>query len=187
MGSKLYYRWAAMNAGKSTQLLQVAHNYAERGMGVTIYTSGLDTRSGLGKVGSRLGVSRDAMTFDAATVFCKELVGADSRCVLVDEAQFLKDAQVRQLHRLAHTEGVPVIAYGLRTDFRGVPFEGSSALLAIADDLEELKTICTCGRKATLNIRIDAEGRRVRDGEQVSIGGNDSYRSVCGRCFYLEG
>jgi thymidine kinase len=180
----LSYRFASMNAGKSTQLLQVGHNYEERGMTVEVFTSALDNRSGLGFVGSRLGIKRAARTFDRETVFGMNLLGRPG-CVLVDEAQFLATAQVEQLHQYAHQANVPVIAFGLRTDFRGKPFEGSSALLALADELSEICGVCECGRKATMNIRIEADGSRVRDGSQIEIGGESRYRSVCGGCFYL--
>lgn len=182
--SKLFLRYAAMNAGKSTQLLQVAHNYDERGMAVRLFTAGLDDRAGVGCIGSRLGVTRQAEVFSASTVFDQSALGTPA-CVLVDEAQFLTEAQVRQLHRYAHGQRVPVICYSLRTDFQGDTFAGSAALLALADNLEEIKTICHCGRKATMNIRVGADGNRVREGDQIEIGGNARYRSVCGRCFYL--
>lgn len=171
-----------MNAGKSTSLLQVAHNYEEQGQKVKLYTAAIDNRYGVGKITSRLGPQRDVDLFDTHTDFLANAPAV--ACVLVDEAQFLSKAQVVQLHQLAQVRGVPVICYGLRSDFRGDPFPGSAYLLALADDIEEIKNICTCGKKATMNIRVDAEGRRIREGEQVSIGGNDSYRQACGRCFY---
>jgi thymidine kinase len=171
-----------MNAGKSTALLQVAHNYEEQGQTVRLYTAAIDSRYGVGKVTSRLGPQRLVDVFDAATDFLS--VVPQVACVLVDEAQFLTTAQVQQLHRLAQVEGVPVICYGLRTDFRGAPFPGSAYLLALSDDIEELKNICACGKKATMNIRVDQDGNRVKAGEQISIGGNDRYRQACGRCFY---
>lgn len=171
-----------MNAGKSTSLLQVAHNYEEQGQAVKLYTAAIDDRYGVGLITSRLGPQRQVDVFNADTDF---LAAAPKvGCVLVDEAQFLTPAQVAQLHQLAQVRGVPVICYGLRSDFRGVPFPGSAYLLALADDIEEIKNICTCGKKATMNIRVDADGRRVKEGEQVSIGGNESYRQACGRCFY---
>jgi len=171
-----------MNAGKSTSLLQVAHNYEEQGQKVKLYTAAIDDRYGVGKITSRLGPQREVDLFDAQTDFLASVPAV--ACVLVDEAQFLSKAQVVQLHQLAQVRGVPVICYGLRSDFRGDPFPGSAYLLALADDIEEIKNICTCGKKATMNIRVDAEGHRIREGEQVSIGGNDSYRQACGRCFY---
>ena len=162
-----------MNAGKSTSLLQVAHNYEEQGQKVQLYTAAIDDRYGVGQITSRLGPQRQTDVFDKDTNFLDKAPAVS--CVLVDEAQFLTK-QVR---------GVPVICYGLRSDFRGDPFPGSAHLLALADDIEEIKNICTCGKKATMNIRVDAEGRRIREGEQVSIGGNESYRQACARCFYL--
>jgi thymidine kinase len=171
-----------MNAGKSTSLLQVAHNYEEQGQKVKLYTAAIDNRYGVGLITSRLGPQREVDVFDKDTDFLAN--APEVACVLVDEAQFLTKAQVVQLHCLAQVRGVPVICYGLRSDFRGDPFPGSAYLLALADDIEEIKNICTCGKKATMNIRVDAEGRRIREGEQVSIGGNESYRQACGRCFY---
>ena len=171
-----------MNAGKSTALLQVAHNYEEQGQQVKLYTAAIDDRYGVGLITSRLGPQRQVGLFDAGTDFLADAPRV--ACVLVDEAQVLTTAQVQQLHQLAQVRGVPVICYGLRSDFRGEPFPGSAYLLALADDIEEIKNICTCGKKATMNIRVDEEGRRIREGEQVSIGGNESYRQACGRCFY---
>jgi thymidine kinase len=182
--AKLYFRYAAMNAGKSTALLQAAHNYEERGLRVALYTAALDDRGGAGTIGSRLGLRRSAATFGSQTVFERQALPADLACLLLDEAQFLSPEQVQQLHRLANREGLPVICYGLRSDFQGRGFPGAIALLTLADDLEEMKTICACGRKASMNMRIDAQGRRVREGEQVLIGGNERYRSVCPACFY---
>lgn len=184
--SKLYFRYAAMNAGKSTALLQAAHNYEERGMRVLLFTAALDNRTGTGVISSRLGLSRQAAVFGAETQFDRAHLPPDLRCVLIDEAQFLTPAQVSQLHRMAHTEDIPVICYGLRGDFQGEGFPGSLSLLTLADDLEEMKTICACGRKASMNMRLDAQGRRVREGEQVVIGGNERYRGVCPSCFYAD-
>jgi thymidine kinase len=183
--AKLYFRFAAMNAGKSTALLQVAHNYEERGQSADLYTARLDDRYGVGNVTSRLGVTREAETFSDTTDF-DTIYASRPRpsCILIDEAQFLTEAQVTQLHRLAHTSSTPVICYGLRSDFVGQPFPGSKALLTLADDLEEMKTICRCGRKATMNVRLDAGGTRVTEGAQVEIGGNDRYEAVCARRFY---
>ncbi|HZX25526.1 MAG TPA: thymidine kinase [Telluria sp.] len=180
--AKLYFRYSAMNAGKSTSLLQVAHNYEEQGQKVKLYTSAIDDRYGVGRITSRLGPQREVGLFDAGTDFLAS--APPVACVLIDEAQFLTPDQVRQLHQLAQVRGVPVICYGLRSDFRGDPFPGSAYLLALADDIEEIKNICTCGKKATMNIRVDEQGERIREGEQVSIGGNDRYRQACGRCFY---
>jgi thymidine kinase len=171
-----------MNAGKSTAMLQVAHNYEEQGQAVRLFTAAIDSRYGVGKVTSRLGPQREVETFDAGTDFLAD--APKVACLLIDEAQFLSTLQVQQLHQLAQVKGVPVICYGLRSDFRGDPFPGSAYLLALADDIEELKNICTCGKKATMNVRVDDHGKRIREGEQVSIGGNESYRQACGRCFY---
>ncbi|HZF80402.1 MAG TPA: thymidine kinase [Rubrivivax sp.] len=184
--SKLYFRYAAMNAGKSTSLLQTAHNYEERGMKVRLFTAAHDHRSGLGVIGSRLGLQRQVETFGPQTVFDADWLGPGIACVLIDEAQFLSPEQVRQLHRLAHQHHVPVICYGLRSDFRGDAFPGAAALLTLADDLEEMKTICACARKASMNLRVDDQGRRVNQGEQVVIGGNERYRAVCPACFYSQ-
>ena len=184
--SKLYFRYAAMNAGKSTNLLQAAHNYEERGMKVRLFTAAHDDRAGAGIIGSRLGLQRSVETFGPQTVFDAEWLGQGYACVLIDEAQFLTPDQVRQLHRLAHAAHLPVLCYGLRSDFRGDAFPGAAALLTLADDLEEMKTICACARKASMNLRMDDLGRRVQDGEQVVIGGNERYRAVCPSCFYSE-
>jgi thymidine kinase len=182
--SKLYFRYAAMNAGKSTALLQAAHNYEERGMKVRLFTAAHDDRSGAGIIGSRLGLQRAVETFGPQTVFDAEWLGTGYACLLIDEAQFLTPEQVRQLHRLAHAAHLPVLCYGLRSDFRGDAFPGAAALLTLADDLEEMKTICACARKASMNLRVDDQGRRVQEGEQVVIGGNERYRAVCPSCFY---
>jgi thymidine kinase len=184
--AKLYFRYAAMNAGKSTALLQAAHNYEERGMQVRIFTAAHDDRAGLGVVASRLGMTRQTDTFGPNTVFDIAGLSAKCACVLIDEAQFLTPDQVRQLHRLAHMGKVPVLCYGLRSDFRGEAFPGSAALLTLADELEEMKTICACARKASMNMRIDDQGRRIQEGEQVVIGGNERYRAVCPSCFYSD-
>ena len=183
--AKLYFRFAAMNAGKSTALLQVAYNYEERGQTVDLYTAAVDDRDGVGHIVSRLGFTRDAQTFDAATDFDRIYhERTPPSCILIDEAQFLNEKQVIQLHKLAHSTKTPVICYGLRSDFIGNAFPGSRALLTLADDLEEMKTICRCGRKATMNVRLDADGRRVTQGEQIEIGGNDRYEAVCPKRWY---
>jgi thymidine kinase len=184
--SKLYFRYAAMNAGKSTALLQAAHNYEERGMKVRLFTAAHDDRAGPGIIGSRLGLQRSVETFGPQTVFDADWLGTGYACVLIDEAQFLTPEQVVQLHRLAHAAHLPVLCYGLRSDFRGQAFPGAAALLTLADDLEEMKTICACARKASMNLRVDDQGRRVQEGEQVVIGGNERYRAVCPSCFYSE-
>ena len=173
-----------MNAGKSTALLQVAHNYEERGHRVRLFTAGVDDRYGHGLITSRLGPQREAELFDADTDFLA-LMAADPgvACLLVDEAQFLSKAQVWALHEIAHLRHIPAICYGLRTDFRGELFPGSAALLGLADEMDEMRTICDCGRRATMNMRVDADNRKVTEGAQVEIGGNARYRAVCGRCF----
>ncbi len=176
-----------MNAGKSTALLQFAHNYEERGLSVIVLTAAIDNRYGHGRVTSRLGVSRPAEVFTPATDFCERLAEFEKPAgVLIDEAQFLTPAQVRQLHRIVHLKQVPVFCFGLRSDFQGNPFPGSALLLTLADTVEELKSLCGCGSKASMNIRVDAEGNRLLDGPQTEIGGNARYRSVCPRCFYLS-
>lgn len=182
--ASLHYRFSAMNAGKSTYLLQVAHNYKENGMEVLLLTSALDGRDGYGVISSRIGLKADATTYSADTDFDDLLRDVKVACVLIDEAQFLSVEQVHQLHRWVHTKNIPVMCFGIRSDFKGNPFPGSAALLALADSLEEIKTICSCGKKATMNIRTDANGVRVREGDQVLIGGNSLYRQVCARCFY---
>ncbi|MES2257631.1 MAG: thymidine kinase [Pseudomonadota bacterium] len=183
--AKLYFRYSAMNAGKSTAMLQVAHNYEEQGQVVRLFTAAIDNRYGVGQVTSRLGPRRETEVFDADTNFLNE-INEKIACLLIDEAQFLTTAQVQQLHQLAQVRGIPVISYGLRTDFRGEPFPGSAYLLALADDIEELKNICSCGKKATMNIRVDPNGQRIKEGAQISIGGNEHYRQACGRCFYAD-
>lgn len=183
--AKLFFRYSAMNAGKSTALLQIAYNYEEQGQRVQLFTAGIDDRSGAGCIASRLGLKRQADVFDGHTDFFTQLAHEDSlACVLIDESQFLSPEQVRQLHRLANVRDIPVICFGLRSDFLGNAFPGSAQLLTLADDIEELKTICACGRKATMNIRMDDKGQRVHAGAQVEIGGNERYQQVCARCFY---
>lgn len=186
--AKLYFRYSAMNAGKSTALLQVAHNYEEHGRTVRIFTAAIDNRYGKGVVTSRLGPQRTVETFDETTDFVRSLAPDNGglSCLLVDEAQFLTVEQVRQLHRVAHVNGVPVICYGLRSDFLGNPFPGAAHLLTLADSIEEIKTICACGRKATMNVRIDESGARIMQGSQIAIEGETRYIQTCGRCFYSE-
>jgi thymidine kinase len=185
--AKLYFYYASMNAGKSTTLLQADFNYRERGLTTLLFTAALDDRAGPGTIGSRIGLSAPAAMFDAETDLHAAAATARAAgpvgCVLVDEAQFLTNAQVDQLARIADELGVPVLAYGLRTDFRGALFEGSARLLAIADALTEIKSICTCGAKATMNLRVDANGQAVREGAQTEIGGNDRYLALCRRHF----
>jgi thymidine kinase len=185
--AKLFFRYSAMNAGKSTSLLQIAHNYEEQGQRVLLYTAGIDDRSGVGKIASRLGLQRPAHVFDNRTDFLALLRSEQAlACVLIDESQFLQPEQVRALHQAAHAFNIPIICFGLRSDFQGKPFPGAAYLLTLADDIEEIKTICACGRKATMNVRFDGQGRRVHEGEQVDIGGNGKYVQVCARCFYQD-
>ena len=185
--AKLYFYYASMNAGKSTNLLQADFNYRERGMATMLFTAAIDDRFAAGTIASRIGLSAPATMFDASTDIagCVLARHADTplACVLVDEAQFLTAAQVDQLAVLADRTGIPVLAYGLRTDFRGALFEGSARLLALADSLIEIKSVCDCGRKATMNLRVDAQGRPVAEGRQTEIGGNDRYVALCRRHF----
>ncbi|TYO85371.1 thymidine kinase [Oceanicella actignis] len=174
-----------MNAGKSTTLLQASHNYRERGMRTLLLTSAADDRAGPGRIASRIGIREEALVFrpgdDLFDLIRRQVEAAPLACVLVDEAQFLEPAQVWQLAEAADDLDVPVMCYGLRVDFRGQLFPGSAALLALADSLREVRTICHCGRKATMVARVDADGRAVLDGAQVEIGGNDRYVSLCRR------
>ena len=185
--AKLYFYYASMNAGKSTTLLQADFNYRERGMGTMLYTAAVHDRSGHGVIDSRIGLQATANTYDGQTPIRAEVEEALKRrqvdCILVDEAQFLTCAQVLELASICDELDIPVLAYGLRTDFQGNLFEGSGALLALADTLVELKAICECGRKATMNLRVDAEGRAVKAGAQTEIGGNDRYLALCRRHF----
>jgi len=185
--AQLYFYYSAMNAGKSTSLLQSAYNYQERGMAVAIYTAALDNRFGLGKVSSRIGLAMDAHIFDNNFNFINHVQQLKTQgrldCVLIDEAQFLSKAQVRQLTDVVDELNIPVLAFGLRTDFLGETFAGSEALLAWADKLVELKTICHCGRKANFVVRLDQDGNAATTGSQVQIGGNESYVSMCRQHF----
>lgn len=185
--AKLYFYYASMNAGKSTNLLQADFNYRERGMTTMLWTAALDGRRGERAIESRIGLGTEAHRFDAATDLWARVMAAHAvaplACVLIDEAQFLSPAQVWQLARLADEAGIPVLCYGLRTDFRGELFPGSGTLLGIADALVELKAVCHCGRKATMSLRVDAAGAAVRAGEQTEIGGNDRYVALCRRHF----
>lgn len=181
--AKLYFYYSTMNAGKTTTLLQSAYNYHERGMRTLIITPKLDTRAGEGVVASRIGLKARAKTFNAdddLSQLVRHELAAKGKidCVLVDEAQFLSKAQVWQLTDVVDALGIPVLAYGLRTDFKGELFDGSRYLLAWADNLVELKTICHTGRKATMVVRVDEHGRAVTDGPQVEVGGNERYVSV---------
>lgn len=185
--AKLYFYYASMNAGKSTNLLQADFNYRERGMATMLWTAALDDRGGDRAIESRIGLHAEAHRFDHATDLWAAVKAAHVvqplSCVLVDEAQFLSKAQVWQLARIADEAGVPVLCYGLRTDFQGELFEGAAALLGIADSLVELKAVCHCGRKATMNLRVDENGAAVRAGQQTEIGGNDRYVALCRRHF----
>ena len=183
--AKLYFHYATMNAGKSTILLQASHNYVERGMQTLLLTARLDDRAGPGRIASRIGIGAQAGTYGAeCDLFARieaRLAEGPCACVFVDEAQFLTRDQVWQLARAVDDLGVPVMCYGLRVDFRGELFPGSAALLALADEMREVRTICHCGRKATMVVRLGADGRALTEGAQVQIGGNETYVSLCRR------
>ena len=181
--AKLYFSYAAMNAGKSTILLQASHNYQERGMHTLLLTAQLDDRIGGCKIGSRIGLQAPALVFSPNTNMMAVIVAAYDQkpvdCVMVDEAQFLSDPQVWQLSKVADDLRIPVMCYGLRTDFQGNLFPGSARLLAIADVIREIRTICHCGSKATMVVRQDEQGVVIREGAQIEIGGNERYISLC--------
>ncbi|WP_420569741.1 thymidine kinase [Thalassovita sp.] len=183
--AKLYFHYSTMNAGKSTVLLQAAHNYRERGMEPYLLTAQFDNRAGQGRVASRIGIGSQADTFAAGENLYERLKARLAQgpvaCVFVDEAQFLEKEQVWQLARAVDDLGVPVMCYGLRVDFRGELFPGSAALLALADEMREVRTICHCGKKATMVVRMGPDGQVLRDGAQVQIGGNETYVSLCRR------
>ncbi len=183
--AKLYFHYSTMNAGKSTALLQASHNYRERGMETFLVTAQLDRRAGEGRIASRIGISGAADTFAAGEdLFAKiraRLGLGEIACVFLDEAQFLSRDQVWQLAHVVDDLGVPVMCYGLRVDFRGELFPGSAALLALADKMREVRTICHCGKNATMVVRKGADGTALRDGAQVQIGGNETYVSLCRR------
>lgn len=185
--AKLYFYYASMNAGKSSTLLQADFNYRERGMATMLWTAALDVRPTFGAIASRIGLNADAHRFHAETDLHGAVLAQHGEtplaCVLVDEAQFLSSEQVWQLARIADEGGIPVLCYGLRTDFQGELFPGSAALLGIADALVELKAVCHCGRKATMNLRVDAAGHAVLAGAQTEIGGDDRYVALCRRHF----
>jgi thymidine kinase len=189
--AKLHFYYSAMNAGKSTTLLQSSYNYHERGMETILFTLSIDTRYGAGKIASRIGLEAGAITFDPDFNLFESVAeklktpGHRIKCVFVDEAQFLKKAQVFQLTEIVDQLKLPVLAYGLRSDFLGEPFEGSKYLLTWAEELVEIKTICHCGSKATMNMRIDEQGKPVHEGDQIGIGGNESYVSTCRKHFKL--
>src|SRR3990167_2472809 len=189
--AKLHFYYSAMNAGKSTVLLQSSYNYNERGMDTVLYTPLIDNRFGVGKIASRIGLEKPAIaidkTFDIFISVKKQLASnANIQCVLIDEAQFLTKQQIEQLTHICDFLNIPVLAYGIRSDFRAEPFEGSVYLMAWADSVIEIKTICHCGKKATMNMRIDSDGRAVTEGEQVDIGGNEKYIATCRKHFRLQ-
>ena len=183
--AKLYFHYSTMNAGKSTLLLQASYNYRERGMETYLLTARFDDRAGAGRIASRIGIGKDADTFDRKTDLFEKIAArlreGPVACVFLDEAQFLSRDQVWQLARAVDDLGVPVMAYGLRVDFRGELFPGSAALLALADEMRVVRTICHCGKKATMVVRKDAAGQALTDGAQVQIGGNETYESLCRR------
>ena len=185
--AKLYFHYSSMNAGKSTALLQANHNYIERGMHPVLYTAKLDDREGEGKIRSRIGIKQEAETFaeDEDLYQVVKAMNKERRvdCLLIDEAQFLSKEQVSQLGRLVDEEGIPILTYGIRTDFLGETFEGSRYLMAWADEIKEIKTICHCGKKATMNARVDVSGKMEKEGAQIEIGGNERYVSLCRACF----
>lgn len=181
--AKLYFHYSTMNAGKSTLLLQASYNYVERGMQTYLLTANFDDRAGAGRIGSRIGIGADADTFASKTdLFSKiqaRLKAGPCSCVFIDEAQFLSADQVWQLARAVDDLKVPVMCYGLRVDFQGKLFPGSAALLALADEMREIRTICHCGKKATMVVRQDEHGNVLKDGAQVQVGGNETYVSLC--------
>ena len=181
--AKLYFSYSTMNAGKSTVLLQASHNYGERGMKTMLFTAELDNRSKVGNISSRIGLSEKASTFNNNdNLFSsveKRLKTDKISCVFVDEAQFLTDKQVWELSDVVEILNIPVMCFGLRTDFQGKLFEGSSTLLAIADEIKEIKTICYCGKKANMVVRVDSNGKVLKEGAQIEIGGNEKYISLC--------
>ncbi len=181
--AKLYFYYSSMNAGKSASLLQSSYNYQERGLTTLLLCPALDDRYGQNKITSRIGISATAQAFDREEDLFERVTVANQTvtidCVMIDEAQFLTKMQVHQLGRICDELDIPVLAYGLRTDFQAEPFEGSQYLLAWADNLKELKAICHCGQKATMVLRMDDQGRVVTEGAQIAIGGNAQYLSVC--------
>jgi len=185
--AKLYFYYSSMNAGKSTSLLQSAYNYQERGMTPLLLTAEIDNRYSVGKVTSRIGLEAGAHLFNQDNnlfeIVSEQNENESIDCVLIDESHFLSKEQVKQLGQVVDTLDIPVLCYGIRTDFRGELFPGSQYLLAWADNLNELKTVCHCGRKATMVVRLDSDGKVVSDGDQVVIGGNDQYQSMCRRHF----
>ena len=185
--AKLYFYYAAMNAGKTTALLQAAYNYQEKNMTTLLLTSAQDTRSAKGIISSRIGFSAPAKTYtpqdDLWQTFTEELVHLSPHCILIDEAQFLTPEQVWDLSRIVDNYNIPVLCYGLRTDYSGTPFAGSATLLSIADSLCEIKSICACGSKAIMNLRTDTHDSPVLVGDIIMIGDNTHYATLCRRCF----
>ncbi|MDA0186636.1 MAG: thymidine kinase [Proteobacteria bacterium] len=185
--AKLYFHYSTMNAGKSTLLLQASYNYIERGMQTYLMTANFDDRAGKSRIGSRIGIEAEADTYgqscDLFEKIAARLAAGPCACVLIDEAQWLTRDQVWQLARAVDDLDVPVMCYGLRVDFRGELFPGSAALLALADKMREVRTICHCGRKASMVIRVGADGRALTEGAQIEVGGNDRYISLCRRHF----
>jgi len=187
--AKLHFYYSAMNAGKTTTLLQSEYNYRERGMDTLLYKPSFDDRESASHIQSRIGLKAKAILFDKNFNFLQDIQNKKSenpkiQCVLIDEAQFLYKEQVHQLCRVVDTVNIPVLAYGLRTDFQGEPFEGSQYLLAWAEELNEIKTICHCGSRATMNLRVDQNGNAIITGEQVEIGGNERYVAMCRKHYY---
>ena len=186
--AKLYFNYSSMNAGKSTMLLQANHNYQERGMNTIIYTSSVDDRYGKKEIVSRIGLKAESNIFSSDTNIYEEVISFNKDkkvdCVLIDEAQFLSKDQVAQLGQIVDDLEIPVLTFGIRTDFKGNLFEGSEYLLAWADNLKEIKTVCHCGRKATMVLRLDKNGNVLETGDQIEIGGNEKYVSICRKHFY---
>jgi len=189
--AKLHFYYSAMNAGKSTTLLQSSYNYNERGMDTLLYVPAVDDRYGVGKITTRIGLQASAIPFDSEFDLYESVQTAfkknkNIKCVLIDEAQFLTKKQVEQLTHITDMLNIPVLTYGIRSDFLGKPFEGSIYLLTLADTLIELKTICHCGKKATMNLRVDEHGNTIDQGEQIAIGGNERYVATCRKHFRLK-
>ena len=188
--AKLYFNYSSMNAGKSTMLLQANHNYSEKGMNAQLYTSALDNRFGNDEITSRIGLKKKSNIFTKDTNIFEEIALKHKTlfvdCLLIDEAQFLTKKQVEQLGKIVDKLEIPVLAFGIRTDFQGNLFEGSKFLLAWADNLKEIKTVCHCGRKATMVLRINDQGKVIEDGAQIEIGGEDKYVSVCRKHFFEQ-
>lgn len=188
--AKLFFYYSAMNAGKSTTLVQSSYNYQERGMDTLIFTPSIDDRFGDHIVSTRIGIQAPAISFDNNFDFWQFTTNSlknntNIHCILLDEAQFLTKDQIWQLSDITDRLDLPVLTYGIRSDFQGEPFEGSTYLMALADQIIEIKTICHCGSKASMNMRIDEDGNKITKGKQVEIGGNDKYVSTCRKCFKI--